>query len=142
MKQCGASLNSTLKNITNSLPEFDKVIAQKWICNGCDKKSYLTSNYIINLDFQTEAKNIENLLSIKETNDQKNHSCDENNTLRFAITHEAQVCIFESSTGMDLNLDKQIEFGGHSWICSSAVTGTTCFFKENDAWYFTENQTL
>ena len=88
-------------------------------------------------------KLIEDLLSLKEQKIRNDHICIANNfESKITLHKDVQVCIFQSSSGMRVHLDRVIEFGHQKWICSSAVTGARTFFKEDDEWYFTEDKKL
>ena len=117
LESTSAVINYIFENISKSIKEFDYVLAKKWSCTFCKQIHNLTNNHIINLDVKTETRSIENLLAIKKQQLIEDHICDSNmKESGIVMTNDVRVCIFESF-GMEITLDKQIEFGGYSWKC-------------------------
>ena len=143
IKTFEALLNSILGNIAGSLQEFKRLIAHNMVCLDCEKKCDLTDNHIINLDLTMEYKLIEDLLLLKNQKIKNDHICIASNLESNIVLHkDVHVCIFQSSAGMGIHLDRAIKFGGQKWTCSSAVTEAQTLFRENNEWYFTKDKKL
>ena len=136
-------LNFILGGMTKSYEKFNYTIATKLTCIICTRDQCLTNNFMINLDFENHSCCIEELLSIKTQEAKKNHTCIPNiKTTDFFVIKDSEVCIFQSSSGIEIHLNKEYEFGGYRWQCTCAITNTKSIFKENEVWSFTEGKTL
>ena len=119
--------------------------ATKWNCSRCKEDQDISDNYCIALDENTTSRCIKNLLDVKTRDLLKNHHCNsgtEDQIKDLNIKENVQVCIFYSLVEMEVELDKPLEFGGHTWKCSSAVTRTRSVFHEKSGWFFCEDKTL
>ena len=112
------------------LPILNESLATKLICSKCNEDLDISDEYGIALDVLPDANFIENCITLKHKRLIKNHSCNHSSGFELKLPENVKVCTFQSSAKMKVNLDQQIQFGGHMWKCSSAIAKTKSVFNE------------